>query len=106
MEQECQENGFFDKHRDPTPVISKVVGCKITDNSIADVNSLCQMNLRSDTVFTQNPNFVNFGLATVNTTDKLGSISVPTTRVRRIKNGSNWIRHGNDIDEVTADKVS
>ena len=64
------------------------------------------MNLGSNAVFTQNPNFVNLGLAFVNTTDKLGSVTVPTTRVGRPTSSSNWILHGNDIEEATADIVS
>ena len=64
------------------------------------------MNLGSDVVFTQNPNFVNFGLASINTTDKLEYVSAPTNRVRRPTNSSDLIRHGHDIEEVTADIVS
>ena len=42
----------------------------------------------------------------VNTTDKLGSVSVPTTRVGRLTSSSNWIQHGHDIEEAKADRVS
>ena len=90
-------NGFFAEDRGPTPIFSKVVGWKFTEDSSSDVNSRCGVNFGSDTVFTQNPNFVNFGLASINTTDKLESFSVPTTRVGGPNNSSNWIRNGHDI---------
>ena len=64
------------------------------------------MNFGSDTVVTPNPKFVKFGLASVNTTDKLGSISVPTTRVGSPTNSSDWRWKGHDIEEATADRVS
>ena len=95
---------FFDKHRETTTILSKVVGCKITNDSSADTNLRFWMKFGSDAVFNQNPNFVNFGLTSINTTYKLGSVSVLTTRVGRPTNISNWIRHGNDIEEVTTDR--
>ena len=64
------------------------------------------MNFGSDLVVTQNQNFVNFGLASVNTTDKLGSVSIPTARVGRPKNSSDWLRQGHDFGEATATRVS
>ena len=63
------------------------------------------MNFGSDAIVTPNPNFVNFGLASVNKMDKLGSVSVPTTRVRRPTSNSDRIRHVHDIEEETSDRV-
>ena len=63
------------------------------------------MNFGSNDVFTQNPNFINLGLASINTTDKLGSIRVPKTRSGRPKSISDWIWHGNDTEEATVDRV-
>ena len=63
------------------------------------------MNFGSNAVFTQNPNFINLGLTSVNTTNKLGYVSVPTTRVRRPKISSDGIRHGHNTEEATADRV-
>ena len=71
-----------------------------------DVNLHCGMNFGSDAVVTPNPNFVNFGLVSVNITEKLGSVSVTTTRHERAMNSSDWIWRGNDIEEATADRVS
>ena len=49
---------------------------------------------------------MNFGLLPVNKTDKLGSVIVPTTRVRMPKNGSDWLQPGHDIEENTAHRVT
>ena len=99
-------DGFFADDRVLKPIFSNVVGCKFADNCIVNVNLPCRMNSGSNVVFTQNPNFINLGIASVNTTDKLGSIRNPTTRVGRPTSRSNRIRHGHDIEEATSDRVS
>ena len=70
-------NGFPDKLRDPTPIFSKVIGHKFTNKSSADVNLHCQMNFGSYAVFTESPNFVNLGLASVYTSNELRSVFIP-----------------------------
>ena len=62
------------------------------------------MSLGSD-VLSENPKFVNFGLSPVNTTYKLRSVILPTTRVGRPKNGSKWLQSVHDIEEATSDRV-
>ena len=99
-------NYFFAENRGPKPSFSKVVGCKDTADPRVDVNSRCGMNFGSDFVVTPNQNFVDFGIASVNTTDKLGSVSVPTTRVGIPKNSSDWLQQRHDFEEATADRVS
>ena len=79
---------FPEKHRDPTPGWSKIIGSKVVTHESADVYVCIRMNFGSDTVLSKNTNFMNFGLSPVNTTDKLGSVIVPTTRVRMPTNGS------------------
>ena len=64
------------------------------------------MTLRPDTVLTKIPKFTNLGLLSVHTLDELRSVFVPTTRIRRTKNGYNWISPGYIICEVTANRVS
>ena len=64
------------------------------------------MNFGSNAIFTPNPNSINLGIASVNTTNKLGSFSIPTTRFISTASSYNWIRHGHDIEEATADRVS
>ena len=63
------------------------------------------MNLTCDAVLTEIPNFVNLGLSSAHTSDKLGSVSIPTTRIGRPTDGSNWLPPGHIIGEVTADRV-
>ena len=99
-------NGFFAQERGFKPICSKLVGCKFSDNSSVNVNLRCEMNFVSNAVFTQNPNFINIRLVSVNTIYKLGSVSVPTTRVVRPTSSSDCIRHGHYIEETTADIVS
>ena len=64
------------------------------------------MNFGSDTVLSQNLNFMNFGMLPVNTTDKLGFVIIHTNRDGSPMNGSNWLQYGRDIKETTADRVS
>ena len=50
---------------------------------MVDVNLRGGTNFGSYSFITPNPNFVNFGIASVNATENLGSVSVATTRVER-----------------------
>ena len=86
--------------------LQKIEVLNPADDSRVDVKLRCGMNLGSNVVFTPNPNFINLMLASINTTDKLGSSSIPTTRVGRSTISSNWIRNGHDIEKATADRVS
>ena len=63
------------------------------------------MNLTRDAVLAESPNFVNLGLSYVETSDELRSVFIPTTRIRIMTDGSNWIPPGHIIGEVTADRV-
>ena len=63
------------------------------------------MNFGRNAVFTPNLNFVNLGIASVNTKDKIGSVSVATTRVGRPNSRSEGIRPEHDIEDATADRV-
>ena len=111
MDQELRETQnfhwwIFAEDKGLKPIFSNVVGCKFSDKFSIDVKLRCGMNFGSNVVFTQNPNFINPGLAYVNTTDKLGSISVPATRDRRPTSSCNWIRHVHNIKGATVDRVS
>ena len=64
------------------------------------------MNFGSDNVLSESQNFMNFGLLFVNTTDELGYVFVPTTRVGRLYNDSNCPSPGNDISKATSDILS
>ena len=64
------------------------------------------MNFASDTVLSESPNFMDFRMLSVNTTDELGSVFVPTTIIRRPMDGFDWIPPGHFISEDTAYRVS
>ena len=68
-----------------------------------EVNWIGGMNFWSISVVTPNPKILNFGVASVNTTDKLGSVGIATTRVGRPTSSLEWRQHLYDIKEVTAD---
>ena len=97
---------FFAEDRGLKPIFSKVVGCKFAEDSSVEVNSCCGMNFRSSAVFTPNTKSINLGITSINTTDKIGSVSVPTTRVGMKMGSSDWIRHGHGIEEATVDRES
>ena len=59
----------------------------------------------SISVLSESPSFINFGLTPANTPDKLKSVIVPTTRVGRLTNGSNWLPPKHNIEEVTVEIV-
>ena len=93
-------NGISAKHRDPTPTWSKVIGRKLSEKSSAYIYLCCRTNLTRDAVLTESPNFMNPGLLYVQTLDELSSIFIPTTRIRRQRDGSNWLPTGHRQDEA------
>ena len=46
-------NIISSEHKDPLPILSKVIGSKFTNKSSADIYSQCRMNLASDTVLSE-----------------------------------------------------
>ena len=98
-------NGLFDKNRGPITSFSTVAGSEVTGGPRVNVNLHGEMHFGSDSVVTPNPNFMNFGVASVNTTDELESVSATTTRVRRPASSLEWSQQGHDIEEVTANRV-
>ena len=88
------------------PIFSKVIGNETFPEEISDVYTRKSMDLGSNEVVAENPNFMDCRLLPANTTDKLKSVIVPTTRVERFTNGSNWLTSRHDIEEVTVEIVS
>ena len=64
------------------------------------------MNLMRDAVLAKSPKFVNLGISSVHTSDELGSVFIPATRIGTPMDGSNYLLPGHRIGEVTADIVS
>ena len=63
------------------------------------------MNLTCDAVLTKNPNFVNLGLSSIQTSDESGFVFISTTRIATPMDGSNWLLPSHFIGEVTADRM-
>ena len=63
---------LFDKNSGPRPSFSRVIGSELMGDPRVNVNLCIGMHFGSDSIVTQNPNFVNCGVASVNATDKLG----------------------------------
>ena len=83
-----------------------MIGSKFTNKSSADVHARSQMNFGSETVLSVSPNFMDLGLPSVDTTDKLGSVFASTTKIGSATHGSDWLPRNHCINEATADKVS
>ena len=64
------------------------------------------MNFGGDTVLSESPNFMDFGLFPVNTRDELGYVFVRTIIIERTMDGSKCLLPGHDISEATADRVN
>ena len=64
------------------------------------------MNLARDTVLSVSPNFMAFGLSSVNTTDKLGSVFASTSIIGWAMHGSGWLPCSHFMSESTAARVS
>ena len=99
-------NIFPAKHRYPKPSWIKFIASITFTNETANVYARIRMNFRSDTVLFENPNFMDFRLSSITTTDELGPVFVTTTRIGSPTDGTNWLLLGHDISEATVDIVS
>ena len=64
------------------------------------------MDFGSKSVLSKSSDFMDFGLPTANTRDKLKSVIIPTTTFGRLVDGSYWLPPRYDIEEVTTERVS
>ena len=103
---EASINLFPAKHGHPTAISSKLISFKTVPDESADVYARKRMDLGSDSVVTKTPNFMYLKFLPANTTYKLKSVIVSTTRVERLTNGSNWLASRHDIEEVRVERVS
>ena len=88
------------------PTFSKLIEHKLSNDSSADIFSRCQVNFTRDIVMTKSTDFLNLRLSAVHTSDELRSVSIPTTRIRRPTDGSNWLPPGHLIDELIAYRMN
>ena len=94
------------KHRDTTPSWSKVIISKTFTNKRIDVYTRGRMNFTSYTVLYESPNFMDFGLSSIKTTDELGSVFVHKNRIGRSTDGTIWLPPVQDISEATTNIVT
>ena len=97
---------FSPEHSHPTPIFSEVIGHKTVPDKRADVYTRKWMDFGSNSVLSESPNFMDFGLLPTNKRDKLKSIIVHTTKIKRVTNGSKRLKRTHDISEITAKTVS
>ena len=75
-------------------------------SEVADVNPREKMNFASNSIFVENPKFVDLGLSPAHTAYKLKSIFAPTTRAGGLTDSSDGIMSRHHIAEITTDRVS
>ena len=85
---------------------SGVSGAETVSAEVADVNPCKRVNFASNSVFGENPKFVDLGLSPAHTVDKLKSIFVAATRVGGLTDNSDGLTSSHDIVKVTEDRVS
>ena len=98
-------NRFLAIHGHPTPIFSKVISPKTVPDKNADFYAHKRMDLVSNSVVAEIPNFMDFSLSPANTTDKLKSVIGPTTRVERLTNICDWLESRHGCEEVTVGRV-
>ena len=64
------------------------------------------MDLACDTVLSEIPNFMDFGLSSIHTTAELRSIFFSITTIGSLTHGSNWIPSGHHISVATSYRLS
>ena len=99
-------DGFSAVNEHSTSYFSGVSGAETVSDEVADVNPCERVNFASNAVFSENPKFVDLGLSTNHTANKLKSIIGPDTRVRGLTDSSDGISFSHGIARVTADRVS
>ena len=88
-----------------TSYFSGVSGAETVSVEISDVNPCERVNFASNAIFGKNPNFVDLGLSTDHTADKLNSVIGPATRVRGLKDNTDGLTSSHGISKVAADRV-
>ena len=84
------------------PILSKVIGLKLSDSSSDDLYLLCRMKFVDDVVNNQAPQFMDMGLLVINKMNESGVLGTPATRIRRLTYVSHWISTDHIFGEATA----
>ena len=72
---------------DSTSIFNKLIGSELSHISSSNLYLRCQMNLGSNTIGTEAPNFVYLGLPAFNALDEVNIFGTPSTRIRRPEGG-------------------
>ena len=85
---------------------SSVSGAETVSAEVADVNPCKRVNFLSNAVFGENPKFMDLGLSTAHTANKLKSVIGPATRVQGLTDNTDRLTSSHGISKVAADRVS
>ena len=99
-------NQILDSHGHPKSIFSKVIGSKIVSGESADIYARERMDIASNFVVAESPNFMDFGLSPANTIDKLKSVIGTTTKVEGLTDSSDCLATRHICKEVTVGRVS
>ena len=83
-------NGNLAENGDSTPIFRKVIVQELFQDSSAGIYLCCRVDLASNAVGTEAPDFMYLGILAINASDELRSFGTPATRVGRPMDGSNW----------------
>ena len=89
-----------------TSYFSSVSGAETVSAEVADVNPCERVNFLSNSVFGENPKFVDLGLSAAHTANKLKSSVGPATRVPGLIDNTDRLTSSHGISKVAADRVS
>ena len=89
-------DGKFTDNLVAPPILTEVNSEKLSHSSSQDLYTLCRTNLAADTVNIPAPQFVNFGLSTINTLDRIASLWNPAT----IVGNPTDVAHGSAPDRI------
>ena len=62
-------------------MFSKAIGVETVPKESSDINSCSEMDIVSNYVIGESPNFLDLGLSPANTADKLKAVFAPAARV-------------------------
>ena len=87
-------------------IFSDVSGAETVSAEVSDANPCERVNFASNSVFGKNPKFVDLGLSTALTADKLKSAIGPSTIVQGLMDNTDGLLSSHCIAKVTADRAS
>ena len=80
----------FSNDGDSKSIFSNVIGRELSDSPRVDIYLRCWVDLMSNTVRTEAPNFMDLGIPAVNASDGFNAFGTPTNRIIRPLDGPHW----------------